>query len=344
LYNRDFLRGIFWLIVTPGFWIGSAGLIGWPFHLISSYTAYRRARVKGGQALPASAAPQRVSFLRRRAPGVVLVLLGVIVVFEALAVGRAQQLREQVPSLDVTDVGAVRAAYRQLRSPLGLGSALLAQPLAERLVDLADRTIVEFRAETPALVRRDWEHARDALDLAAEITPSDSRIAAKRQYVLGRLAWMTADGRGEVDRAIRLLRDAARLDPSSPDPYLGLAAIHAYSTRDLPGLTQAIDDAEARGYRRGRRERAELGDLYKVLGDRSRAEARNGPRDQRLQTLKRAREHYSACTAHLDGLHLGASEKTLAECRRREEGTADEIERLIARQIGTAFRLTIAGL
>lgn len=43
IYNGDFLRGIFWLIVTPGFWIGSGGLLGWICHLVAAYTAYRRA-------------------------------------------------------------------------------------------------------------------------------------------------------------------------------------------------------------------------------------------------------------------------------------------------------------
>ena len=42
-YNGDFLRGIFWLIVTPGFWIGTGGLFGWVCHVIAAYTAYRRA-------------------------------------------------------------------------------------------------------------------------------------------------------------------------------------------------------------------------------------------------------------------------------------------------------------
>jgi TM2 domain-containing membrane protein YozV len=45
-YNGDFLRGIFWLIVTPGLWIGSGGTLGWIFHVISAYTAYSRARKK----------------------------------------------------------------------------------------------------------------------------------------------------------------------------------------------------------------------------------------------------------------------------------------------------------
>jgi TM2 domain-containing membrane protein YozV len=46
IYNGDFLRGIFWLIVTPGLWIGSGGLLGWICHVIAAGTAYHRANVK----------------------------------------------------------------------------------------------------------------------------------------------------------------------------------------------------------------------------------------------------------------------------------------------------------
>ena len=45
-YNGDFLRGIFWLIVTPGMWIGSGGLFGWICHVIAALTAYNRAQRK----------------------------------------------------------------------------------------------------------------------------------------------------------------------------------------------------------------------------------------------------------------------------------------------------------
>ena len=65
IYNRDYLRGIFWLIVTPGFWVGSAGAFGWPFHLIAAYTAYRRGRLPGAPLFTSSWL--RVPFLRRRA-------------------------------------------------------------------------------------------------------------------------------------------------------------------------------------------------------------------------------------------------------------------------------------
>ena len=43
IYNGDFLRGLFWLIMTPGLWIGSGGMLGWICHLISAYTAHERA-------------------------------------------------------------------------------------------------------------------------------------------------------------------------------------------------------------------------------------------------------------------------------------------------------------
>ena len=43
IYNGDFLRGVFWLIVTPGFWFGTGGLLGWVCHVIAAWTAYRRA-------------------------------------------------------------------------------------------------------------------------------------------------------------------------------------------------------------------------------------------------------------------------------------------------------------
>jgi hypothetical protein len=48
IYNREVLRGLFWLIVTPALWIGSAGLLGWNVHLISAFTAYHRAELQDG--------------------------------------------------------------------------------------------------------------------------------------------------------------------------------------------------------------------------------------------------------------------------------------------------------
>ncbi len=43
-YIGAWLRGIFWLIITPGLWIGTGGLLGWICHVIAAMTAYRYAR------------------------------------------------------------------------------------------------------------------------------------------------------------------------------------------------------------------------------------------------------------------------------------------------------------
>lgn len=44
IYNGCFFSGIIWLIITPGFWIGTGGLLGWVCHFISAYTAYDYAK------------------------------------------------------------------------------------------------------------------------------------------------------------------------------------------------------------------------------------------------------------------------------------------------------------
>ena len=53
IYNGDFLRGIFWLIVTPGLWIGSGGTLGWICHVIAAATAHHRARYWNARQRPA---------------------------------------------------------------------------------------------------------------------------------------------------------------------------------------------------------------------------------------------------------------------------------------------------
>lgn len=44
LYNGRILVGILWLIITPGLWIGTGGMLGWICHLLSAYTAYSYAK------------------------------------------------------------------------------------------------------------------------------------------------------------------------------------------------------------------------------------------------------------------------------------------------------------
>lgn len=43
IYNGHFLRGLFWLVITPGFWLGTGGILGLACHFVAAYTAYRKA-------------------------------------------------------------------------------------------------------------------------------------------------------------------------------------------------------------------------------------------------------------------------------------------------------------
>ncbi len=43
IYAGHFVWGILWLIITPGFWIGTGGCQGWVCHLLASWQAYRQA-------------------------------------------------------------------------------------------------------------------------------------------------------------------------------------------------------------------------------------------------------------------------------------------------------------
>ncbi|MFN8421873.1 MAG: hypothetical protein U0470_00255 [Anaerolineae bacterium] len=43
-YTGHFLWGIFWLIVTPGMWIGTGGLLGWVCHIFAAVQAHRQAK------------------------------------------------------------------------------------------------------------------------------------------------------------------------------------------------------------------------------------------------------------------------------------------------------------
>ena len=87
-----------------------------------------------------------------------------------------------------------------------------------------------------------------------KFAPNDRRVAAKAAYVDGQLARIAAQGQTAAVKLTRLNEaksrfiESARLDTSSPDPYLGQARINAYEMRDFEALLVNIAEAEQRGY------------------------------------------------------------------------------------------------
>jgi tetratricopeptide (TPR) repeat protein len=232
---------------------------------------------------------------------------------EGMALVRAEQLRTQVPALEVSDLTRVRNEYRKIDTPLGLGTARVDDLLTNRMIELADRTILEYRTEAPAVAQAQWAQANQCLDFATEISPSNTTVAGKRAYVQGQLARIA----NHPDEAIRHFRNASRLTPTLPDAYLGLATVYAYSAHDLDAFTQAVRDAEARGYTSGRRVRVWTGDLHLSLGERARTDARSLSGPERIEQLERAANDYRQCIEAFDGLRIFNSEANLRTCRRR---------------------------
>jgi hypothetical protein len=121
-------------------------------------------------AAPLDVAPSRTQV--RRAWTVQLLRLAVvallltIVATEALALIRAERLRMQIPTVEVADIASLRDQFQAINTwtPIGLGAARISGPLAARMLELAEQSVFEFRMETPAVAKAQWEGARDCLD------------------------------------------------------------------------------------------------------------------------------------------------------------------------------------
>jgi hypothetical protein len=96
----------------------------------------------------------------------------------------------------------------------------------------------------------------------------------------------------KLQEAVGGFRSAAKWDGDWPDPYLGLARVHAYEQFDLEGLQSALGELGKRGYRLGRREKAMLADGFRMKGRELHARAlRNEGTDEEERLLENAREH-----------------------------------------------------
>jgi tetratricopeptide (TPR) repeat protein len=225
---------------------------------------------------------------------------------EAAAWFAAGRMRDGLDSLDVRTVAAAQKAYGRLQrsSVFHLGQRLrLDRALEERLVAAADAVIGDFRQENSRVAEVQWRQARAALDWASKLRPRDRRIAPKRLICDGHIDRIAAQSRGRsktetqqlYDRAIAEFEQAATLDPSSVDPYLGLGRIYTYARPDFDRGTAAMHEAESRGYTPGWRDRALLGDGYRQRADAARRRAARAPADSRRELLEGARDDYARC-------------------------------------------------
>jgi serine/threonine protein kinase len=198
-----------------------------------------------------------------------------LLVNEYMVWGSAHQLARDLSSEKQQNLDAAWKQYQKLASrshfPISLWAAR--DELRQHLVANADSTIVEFRSpDAPPVTDGDWTHARDDLSRAIELDPGDKTLHAKIRLVDGHLARL----RGTAEQDPRLLEDArqdflaaALTMKKSPDPWLGLAPLYIYSLHDLAHGEAAIRQASRLGYATGKRETAELADLYRYRAERT---------------------------------------------------------------------------
>ena len=198
-----------------------------------------------------------------------------LLVNEYLVWGSAHQLARDLSSEKQQNMDAAWKQYQKLASrshfPISLWAAR--DELRSHLVADADSTIVKFRSpDAPPVSETDWVHARDDLSRAIELDPGDKTLHGKIRLVDGHLARM----RGTAEQDPRLLEDArqdflaaSQAMKKSPDPWLGLAPLYIYSLHDLTHGEAAIRQASRLGYATGKRETAELADLYRYRAERA---------------------------------------------------------------------------
>jgi len=227
----------------------------------------------------APAAPARRAFrLRWRLIAIVAGIL--LLANEAWMTGATADLKSALPHLPRGESESVWKLYRQIRSrsPLGIGTIGLPSDVRDWFVAAADELIADYRSDTPVIRESGWRDASAMLAHAASIAPRDRSIRARLLYCRGHLARINAlaakgrkpaDAQRFLNEATSSFEEAARLRPHWLDPHLGLARTYVYGLEDPDQAREALDRAEADGYRPGTRDMALLGDGYRLRAEKA---------------------------------------------------------------------------
>jgi hypothetical protein len=282
--------------------------------------------------------------MRRLLSAVAALLTLYLATSEAVAWIGAERFRSVVSTIDGPALATAEASYDRVAStgPLDLGLRIRVDGrLQSHLLGLATRVIEDYRHEQPSLSLSDWKQAQEALRWSLRLAPGDREAQARLQTCDAHILRIsTKPGRSDATqatyrRAIDRFRDAARLDPRSYDPYLGITRIAVYNLvpADVELASQAMADAEKRGYSAGRRERALLGDGHMRRGEVLRREARNVSGVQRTHALERARDSFQACIEAFEPiLGFANASRNIEVCKAQVALVEEEIEEAQAKE------------
>jgi hypothetical protein len=273
---------------------------------------------------------QKKRFVMRRVLTALLMLSFVLAVAtEGVAWMFAERFHDTIPTIDERTVTDRHLAYEAVDQwaliDIGLRARVKA-PLLRALVALGDRVISDYRREEPLMGPAEWGQANEALKWAVDLAPRSDGLRARQLTAQGhvqRFAAQSARGSSATllsQAAIATFRQAAQVDPDSFDPYLGMARIQVYLLADVDAAAASIGEAEKRGYIRGRREAALLGDGYlrRAMASRRRAGVLTG--EQRVRELTNARDDYQRCVELFDPIvAFGNAAENLEACKAQLE-------------------------
>jgi len=252
--------------------------------------------------------------------------------------GEAAKMRHELATEAAPDLDGLWSRYRRIAAFSLPGSGLggVRAELREALLRSADRILESYRGDAPTTTERGWQTAQERLKAAVDLDYGDRETRAKMLYARGHLARIdsqTQRGRGDRDAArakmrdaVGDFRDAARLAPNWPDPYLGLARVYAYEQFDLKELEAALTELERRGYPLGRREKAMLADGYRMQAQQLLANAVNARgTDHEVEMLEAARDHFTQAI----GLYREAG--NFANAKGNMAASAHQLQGILAR-------------
>jgi hypothetical protein len=282
---------------------------------------------------PAAPPARRVrrTAMPRFASAILSLTFVALVALEGVAWIFAERFRDGIVTMDERTVTIRRAAYDGVDrwSLLDLGLRVRVNPaLANALRAVGERVVADYRKETPVMGPSEWRQAQQAFAWARELSRPGRALQARQLLAEAHVKRLEAQTEPAVGRAtlayqdaLAKFRQAASVDETSFDPYLGIAVMQVYGLGDVDAAASAIDKAIERGYAPTRRETALLGDghLRRGRGTHQRAQVLTG--DLRLKELMKARTDFERCVALFEQIvEFGLAASNLEACKAQMKG------------------------
>jgi serine/threonine protein kinase/tetratricopeptide (TPR) repeat protein len=235
-----------------------------------------------------------------------LMIVTLLLVSNELIVGfRAGRVAAAAATRDLDGMDDIWSQYDALshRSYLRVGVNGLERTLTDRVRTLSEQVIENYRSTVPTVRERQWQVAERSLQRALVLAPRSTGLKASLRYCEGhlhridgeadKLRHRTATANQHFTEAVSAFREAAELRRDWPDPFLGLARVFIYGLEDVDRASDALKQAEKRGFAIGDRETAQLADGYRARGDSLWQTAKQlADMPQESEYLQRATEAY----------------------------------------------------